>query len=59
MNSMTCGRHAFSLVEHDGWIYAAGGSDFSRTEYNTVERYDPVRQVISLNVGGKFDILER
>ena len=36
-------RHAFSMVEFQGWLYAAGGSDFQNTEYNTVERYDPVR----------------
>ena len=40
---MACGRHAFGLVELDGWLFAAGGSDFSRSEYNSVERYDPVR----------------
>ena len=40
---MACGRHAFGLVELDGWLFAAGGSDFSKTEYSSVERYDPVR----------------
>ena len=43
---MACGRHAFGLVELDGWLYASGGSDFSRSEYNSLERYDPVRFVI-------------
>lgn len=44
---MACGRHAFGLVELDGWLYASGGSDFSRSEYNSLERYDPVKLVSS------------
>ena len=43
---MACGRHAFGLVELDGWLYASGGSDFSRSEYNSLERYDPVRLML-------------
>ena len=40
---MSVNRHAFSLVEMGGWLYSVGGSDFFRTEYDSVERYDPVR----------------
>ena len=40
---MSLNRHAFSLVEMGGWLYSVGGSDFVRTEYDSVERYDPVR----------------
>ena len=36
-------RHAFSMSQLDGWLYVAGGSDFINTEYNSVERYDPIR----------------
>lgn len=40
---MAVNRHAFSLVEMGGWLYSVGGSDFFRNEYDSVERYDPVR----------------
>jgi hypothetical protein len=40
---MSVNRHAFSFVEMSGWLYSVGGSDFFRTEYDSVERYDPVR----------------
>ena len=43
VSPMSLNRHAFSLVQMDGWLYAVGGSDFSHSEYNRVERYDPVR----------------
>jgi hypothetical protein len=43
VKSMSVNRHAFSLVEMGGWLYSVGGSDFFRTEYDSVERYDPVR----------------
>lgn len=47
---MVCGRHAFSLVELDGWLYAAGGSDYSGSEYSSVERYDPIRYVVIVEI---------
>ena len=40
---MSVPRHAFSMTELNGWLYVAGGSDFVNTEYNSVERYDPIR----------------
>lgn len=40
---MSVPRHAFSMAELNGWFYVAGGSDFANTEYNSVERYDPIR----------------
>ncbi len=42
-SSMNDARHALAMTEHDGWIYALGGSDFTTSEYSSAERYDPVR----------------
>ena len=38
-------RHALSMTEHNGWLYALGGSDFTTSEYSSVEKYDPIRFV--------------
>ena len=41
--SMESPRHAFSMAELQGWLYVSGGSNFASMEYNTAERYDPIR----------------